>query len=40
MMEKLVLVQKAISKVFGDFVAKAVSDSVDVVKDADRKSVV
>lgn len=43
-MEKLVLVQKAISKVFGDFVAKAVSDSVDVVKDAikdadlDRKS--
>lgn len=44
MMEKLVLVQKAISKVFGDFVAKAVSDSVDVVKDAikdadlDRKS--
>lgn len=43
-MEKLVLVQKAISKVFGDFVAKAVSDSVDVLKDAikdadlDRKS--
>ena len=44
MMEKLVLVQKAMSKVFGDFVAKAVSDSVDVLKDAikdadlDRKS--
>lgn len=44
MMEKLVLVQKAISKVFGDFVAKAVSDGVDALKDAirdadlDRKS--
>lgn len=44
MMEKLVLVQKAISKVFGDFAAKVVSDSVDVLKDAikdadlDRKS--
>lgn len=43
-MEKLVLVQKAISKVFGDFVAKAVSDGVDALKDAikdadlDRKS--
>lgn len=44
MMGKLVLVQKAISKVFGDFVAKVVSDGVDAVKDAikdadlDRKS--
>lgn len=44
MMEKLVLVQKAISKVFGDFVAKVVSDGVDALKDAikdadlDRKS--
>lgn len=44
MMGKLVLVQKAISKVFGDFVAKVVSDGVDALKDAikdadlDRKS--
>lgn len=44
MMEKLVLVQKVVSRVFGDFVSKAVSDGVDVLKDAikdadlDRKS--
>lgn len=44
MMKEIVLVQKAVSKVFGDFVAKAVSDSVDVLKsaikdaDLDRKS--
>ena len=44
MMTEMVLVKKAISKVFADFVAKAVSDSVDVLKyaikdaDLDRKS--
>lgn len=44
MMTEMVLVKKAVSKVFGDFVAKVVSDSVDVLKDAikdadlDRKS--
>lgn len=44
MMTEMVLVQKAISKVFGDFVSKVVSDGVDVLKsairdaDLDRKS--
>ncbi len=44
MMAKIVLVQKAVSKVFGDFVSKVVSDGVDALKDAiknadlDRKS--
>lgn len=44
MMAEIVLVQKAVSKVFGDFVSKVVSDGVDVLKDAikdadlDRKS--
>lgn len=44
MMTKIVLVQKAISKFFGDLVSKIVNDSVDVLKsaikdaDLDRKS--
>lgn len=44
MMTEIVLVRKAVSKVFGDFVSKVVSDGVDVLKsaikdaDLDRKS--
>lgn len=44
MMTEIVLVQKVVSKVFGDFVSKVVSDGVDVLKsaikdaDLDRKS--
>jgi len=44
MMTEMVLIQKAVSKVFGDFVSKVVSDGVDVLKsaikdaDLDRKS--
>lgn len=44
MIKEMVLVQKAVSKVFGDFVSKVVSDGVDVLKNAikdadlDRKS--
>lgn len=44
MMTEMALVKKAVSKVFGDFVAKVVSDGVDALKDAikdadlDRKS--
>ncbi len=44
MITEMTLIQKAVSKVFGDFVSKAVSDSVDVLKsaikdaDLDRKS--
>lgn len=34
MMTKMVLVRKTVSKVFGDFVSKVVSDSVDVLKSA------
>lgn len=44
MMTEMLLIQKAVSKVFGDFVSKVVSDGVDVLKsaikdaDLDRKS--